>query len=78
MRTTIAIVTTVKIPAHQRQQCHCNEGKVVSSTTSNQQATWAMMLAQQWWRHLRIDNGDNTIVMRATITSATMAKMPAH
>jgi hypothetical protein len=36
------------------------------------------MLALQWRRRLRIDNGNNAIVTRATITIATTAKPPAH
>jgi hypothetical protein len=35
-------------------------------------------LAQQWWRCLHINNGNNTIVMRGTIAIATTAKIPAH
>jgi hypothetical protein len=37
-----------------------------------------MMLAQQWQRRLCINDGNNTIMMRATIAIATMAKTPAH
>jgi hypothetical protein len=40
--------------------------------------TRAMLLAQQQQGCLRIDNGNNAMVMRATIAIATMAKMPAH
>jgi hypothetical protein len=38
----------------------------------------AMSLAQQWQRCLRINNGDNAIVTKATIAITTMAKMPVH
>jgi hypothetical protein len=36
------------------------------------------MPAQQWQGCLHIHNGNDAIVMRATIAIATMAKMPAH
>jgi hypothetical protein len=42
------------------------------------QATRAMMLVQQQQRRLRINNGNSTIVTRAKIAIATIAKMPAH
>jgi hypothetical protein len=32
------------------------------------------MLAWQWWRHLHIDNSNNTIVTRATIVIATIGR----
>jgi hypothetical protein len=34
-RATITIATTVKIPAHQRQQCNHGKGANASFTTSN-------------------------------------------
>jgi hypothetical protein len=37
-----------------------------------------MTLAQQRQRCLRIYDGNNTIMTRATIAIATMAKTPAH
>ncbi len=37
-----------------------------------------MMLAEQWQRRLRIKDGNNTIMTRATIAIATTAKTPAH
>jgi hypothetical protein len=40
--------------------------------------TRATMLAWQWQGRLRIDNGHDAIIMRATIAIATMAKMPSH
>jgi hypothetical protein len=36
------------------------------------------MLAQQQQGHLRINDGNNTIVRRATIAIATTANMPVH
>jgi hypothetical protein len=37
-----------------------------------------MMLVQQRQRSLRINDGNDTIMMRSTITIATMAKSLAH
>jgi hypothetical protein len=65
-RTTIAIMTMAKMPAHQWQQYHLNMDNGANSMT------------QQWQRRLGINNGNVTIVMRSTITIATAAKMPAH
>jgi hypothetical protein len=45
---------------------------------NNAIVTRAMMPAQQQQGRLRFDNGNGAIVMRATITIATMAKMPTH
>ncbi len=45
---------------------------------SNSIVMRAMMPAWQWQGRLRIDNGNYAIVMRASITIVTMAKMPAH
>jgi hypothetical protein len=49
-----------------------------ATTPAQQQATRAMMLAEQQCRCLRIDNGNNTIMTRAIIAIATMAKTSAH
>jgi hypothetical protein len=40
--------------------------------------TRAMTPAQQQQGRLHIDNGNNTIIMRATIAIVTTAKTPAH
>jgi hypothetical protein len=40
--------------------------------------TRAIMPAQQWQGCLCINNGDNAIVMKATIAIVTTAKMPVH
>jgi hypothetical protein len=45
---------------------------------AQQQATRATMLAQQQRRRLCINEGKDTIRTRATITTVTTAKMPAH
>jgi hypothetical protein len=45
---------------------------------NNAIVTRAMMPAQQQQGCLHINNGDNTIVMRATIAIAMTAKMPVH
>jgi hypothetical protein len=45
---------------------------------AQQQAMRGTMLAQQQQRCLRINNGNNTIMTRATNAIATMAKMLAH
>jgi hypothetical protein len=57
------------------QQCHCDVGDNTSSTTSNKGNNASLTTAET---HLPIDNGNDAIVMRATIAIATMAKMPAH
>jgi hypothetical protein len=36
LRATITIATTVKMPAHQRQQCHHGKGEDASLTTSDE------------------------------------------
>jgi hypothetical protein len=46
--------------------------------SAQQQAKSATMLAQQQWRHLRIDDSDNAIMTRPTIAIMTMAKTPVH
>jgi hypothetical protein len=43
-----------------------------------QKLTRVEMLAQQWRRCLHINDGNNAITTRATITIATTAKMLAH
>jgi hypothetical protein len=45
---------------------------------NNAIVTRVTMPAQQWQGPLRINNGNDAIVMRATIDIATLAKMPAH
>jgi hypothetical protein len=53
-------------------------------TTSSQQGQGHQlnnrqtMLVQQWLRQLRINDGNNAIVMRATIIIMTTAKMPVR
>ncbi len=75
---------------HERNNCNCNNSKdactsmaIMHSQQGQQcqltrQATRVMTLAWQWRRRLRIDDGVNAIVTRATITIAAMGKMPAH
>jgi hypothetical protein len=62
-------------PAHWQQQCHCNVGDNASSITSNNYNDASLTTAEI---HLRINNGNNAIMMRATSAIATMAKTPAH
>jgi hypothetical protein len=52
-RATIAIATTAKTPAYQRQQHHHNKGMDASFTTSNEGDNTGLMTAempahQQW------------------------------
>jgi hypothetical protein len=66
----------------QWQRCQCIDGNNTIATRATmpaqQQATRATTLAQQRQRRLCIDNGDNAIVTRITITIMTMATRPAH
>jgi hypothetical protein len=48
------------------------------TTPDQQQATRVTMLVRQWWRPLHINDGNDTIVTKAAIAIATMAKAPAH
>ncbi len=45
---------------------------------NNAIVTRTMTPAWQWQGRLRIDNGNNAIIMMATIAIATKAKMPVH
>jgi hypothetical protein len=52
-RASITIATTVKMPAHQRQQCHHDEGNNASFTMSNESnnnnwTTAETPVHQQW------------------------------
>ncbi len=78
---------TTKTPLQQGQQCLLKDGNdaiamrdTMPSWIKGDDAiiTRATMSAQQQQGHLRIDNSDNTIIMRPTIAMAMMAKMPAH
>jgi hypothetical protein len=75
MRATIAMATTAKTPAHQRQQHHHNEGNNASLMTSNKGDNASSTMVET---HLHIDGSNHTIVMRVTIAITTMAEMPAH
>jgi hypothetical protein len=50
-------------------------GDNASSTTSNEGDDASLTMAET---RLRMDNSDDSIVTRATITIATTAKMPVH
>ncbi len=89
-----AIAMTVTMPAHWwQQQCQCDEGCQLEDGNNaiamretiplwiegnNAIVTMATMPAQQQQWRLRINNGNNTIVMRATIAITTTVKMPMH
>jgi hypothetical protein len=74
-----AISTRAMTPAWGWQQRHHNKGTMPSWIKGNNTiVTMATMPAWWWQGRLRINNGNNTIVMRVTIAMATMAKMPAH
>jgi hypothetical protein len=75
MRATIAMATVAKTPAHQWQQCHHNEGNNASSMTSDRGDKASSTMAET---HLRIDNGNNAIMTRATIAIVSVAEPPAH
>jgi hypothetical protein len=65
-----------------RQRCLRINGNCTiikwATTPAQQQAMRATTLAWQWQRRLHIDDGNNNIGTRATITIATMAKTPFH
>ncbi len=74
-------------PLQQGQQCQLEDGDNAITTRAttplqikgnNAIVTRAMMPAQLWQGHLHINNGNNAIVMRATIAIATTAKTPVH
>jgi hypothetical protein len=76
-----------KTPLQQGQQCQLedsNDAIATRETTLSQIkgndaiVTRAMTPAWGQQGHLRIDNGNNAIIMRPTFTIATMVKMPVH
>jgi hypothetical protein len=74
MREKITLAMMAKTPVHQQQQHHHDEGNNPSLTTSDNGDDTSSTIAET---HLRINDSNNAIMMRATITIATM-KMPAH
>jgi hypothetical protein len=82
--TTLMMTTT---PLQQGQQCQLKDGNNAITTRAttpsrikgdNTIIKRATMPAWQCQGCLRINNGNNTIVMRATIAIATTAKRPVH
>jgi hypothetical protein len=74
MRETIIIAMVAKMPVHQWQRYHHNKGDNTNLTSRDE----GVMLVWQWQRCLCINDGNNSIVTRATIAITTMEKMPAH
>ncbi len=76
-RVSITIATTVKMPAHQRQQCHHNKDDNTSFTTSNESndnnlTTTEMSAHQQWqWHHH--DDGKDTCINKCVYHGADSA-----
>ncbi len=75
------------MPLQQEWQCQLEDGNntIVTRATklswikgNNAIVTRATMPAQQWQGRLRINNSNDTIVMRATIAIAMTAKMPVQ
>ncbi len=75
------------MPFQQEQQCQLegNNNAITTKATmplwikgKNAIVTWATTLDQCWQGCLHINNGNDTIVMRVTITMATTAKIPVH
>jgi hypothetical protein len=75
IRANIAIATMAKNPAHQWQQCHHNVGDDTSLMTSGEGNSASSTTAET---SLHINNGNDTIMMRATFAITTPANMPAH
>jgi hypothetical protein len=73
MRAIIAMATTARTHVH--QQCHHNKGNNASSITRDKGDNASLTMVET---RLCINNGNNAIVMRATITIVTMAKLPVH
>jgi hypothetical protein len=59
MKATIAIATMAKMPVHQWQQCHCNEG-------NNAIAVMARTPAHQWLQWCLYNQGNNVGPRKAT------------
>jgi hypothetical protein len=60
MRATIAIAKMVKMHAHQRQQCHCNE-------SNNAITMMARTPAHQWWQQCHCNDGNDTNLRTVTM-----------
>jgi hypothetical protein len=76
-RALITIATAVKMPAHQRQQCHHDEGDNASFTTSdesnNNNLTTAETPAHQRQKGHHHDNGKDTCVNKRAYHGADRA-----
>jgi hypothetical protein len=80
-RATITITTMAKMPAHQWQQCHCNEGNYASLTMSNKgnntSLTMVEMPAHQQWQWCHHDKSNNCYCNNGKDACALTATMPA-
>ncbi len=80
-----SIMTTMPLQQGQQHQLEDHNDAIATRATTPLQikgddavVTKAMTPPQQRQGRLHIDNGDNTIVIKATIAIATTTKMPAH
>jgi hypothetical protein len=82
MRATIAIGTTAKTPAHQRQWCHHNKDNNASSMTSNKgnnaSSTMREMPAHQWRQQCHHDKSNNCHCNNGKDACASMATTPSQ